>query len=65
MASLEQKIQTVIEETKKKDSFIQTYIMGKKLPQKDQDFVREFVKQYELKMGSSKTLNEKFQDESS
>jgi len=35
LSSLEQKISLVIEENKKKDSFIQTYIMGKKLPQKE------------------------------
>lgn len=31
--SLEQKIKLIIEENKKKDGFIQTYIVGKKLPQ--------------------------------
>lgn len=35
LSSLEQKISLVIEENKKKDSFIQTYIMGKKLPQNE------------------------------
>jgi hypothetical protein len=35
VTSLEQKIALVIEENKKKDSFIQSYIMGKKLPQGD------------------------------
>ena len=33
ITSLENKIKMVIDENKKKDSFIQTYIMGKKLPQ--------------------------------
>lgn len=32
VSSLEQKIKLVIDENKKKDNFIQTYIMGKKLP---------------------------------
>jgi len=32
VGSLEQKIKLVIDENKKKDAFIQTYIMGKKLP---------------------------------
>lgn len=46
MFSLEQKIALVIEENKKKDSFIQSYIMGKKLPQTEKEFIIEFVKQY-------------------
>lgn len=32
VASLDQKIRLVLEENKKKDAFIQNYIMGKKLP---------------------------------
>jgi hypothetical protein len=32
VTSLEQKIKLVIDENRKKDNFIQTYVMGKKLP---------------------------------
>lgn len=43
---LEQKFKLVIEENKKKDTFIQTYIVGKKLMQSDKDLVTNFIKQY-------------------
>lgn len=50
--SLEQKIKIIIEENKKKDSFIQSFIMGKKLSQNDKEVVADFIKQYEIVMGS-------------
>lgn len=56
LSSLEQKISLVIEENKKKDSFIQTYIMGKKLPQKEKQLVVEFIKQYEISL-NGKSIN--------
>ena len=50
---LEQKLQLVIEESRKKDSFIQTYIVNKKLLQSDKDIVVKFIKQYQISIGSS------------
>ena len=43
----------VIEENRKKDSFIQTYIVGKKLLQSDKDIVANFLHHYQLTLGSS------------
>ncbi len=37
--SLEQKAKLILEESKKKDNFIQVYIMGKRLPQNEKDLV--------------------------
>ena len=45
---MEQKIRIVIEENKKKDTFIQKYVIGKKLPAEDRDFVLNFLKEYEI-----------------
>jgi len=50
---LEQKLQLVIEESRKKDSFIQNYIINKKLLQNDKDIVEKFIKQYQITIGSS------------
>ena len=50
---LEQKLQLVIEESRKKDSFIQTYIVNKKLLQNDKDIVVNFIKQYQITLGGS------------
>lgn len=44
--SLQQKIKLLIEQNKKKDGFIQTYIVGKKLTPNDKDLVINFIKQY-------------------
>ena len=63
ISSLEQKITLVIEENKKKDSFIQTYIMGKKLPQGDKEFVTEFVRSYEITL-NGRDINEKLRADS-
>lgn len=49
---LEQKLQLVIEESRKKDSFIQNYIINKKLLQNDKDIVEKFIKQYQITIGS-------------
>jgi len=43
---LEQKLKLVIEESHKKDSFIQNYIVSKKLVQGDKDIVTKFIKLY-------------------
>lgn len=53
----------VIDENKKKDSFIQTFIMSKKLPQNDREFLAAFLKEYEISV-TGKNLNEKLQSES-
>ena len=63
MQALENKIKMVIDENKKKDAFIQTFIMGKKLPQSDREFITSFMKEYEITM-TAKNINEKLQSES-
>lgn len=50
---LEQKLKLVIEESHKKDSFIQNYIVSKKLVQGDKDIVTKFIKLYQITVGSS------------
>ena len=50
---LEQKLKLVIDENKKKDSFIQTYIVSKKLVQSDKDIVANFIKQYQITIGTN------------
>lgn len=59
--SLEQKIKLVIDENKKKDAFIQAYIMGKKLPNNEKEFVTVFLKEYEITV-TGKKINEKLQN---
>jgi hypothetical protein len=61
--SLEQKIKLVVDENKKKDSFIQTYIIGKRLPTNERELVTAFLKQYELSV-TGKDLTERLQSES-
>jgi hypothetical protein len=63
VSSLEQKISLVIEENRKKDAFIQSYIMGKKLPTNEKDFISEFIKQYGIQL-SGKFINEKLRADS-
>lgn len=46
--SLEQKIKILIEENKKKDQFIQNFIIGKRLAQNEKDLLADFMKQYEI-----------------
>ena len=60
VASLENKVKIVIDENRKKDSFIQTYIMGRKLPQNEKEFVTAFLKEYEITV-TGKNISEKLQ----
>jgi hypothetical protein len=60
VASLEQKIKLVVDENKKKDNFIQTYIIGKRLPTSERELVTAFLKQYELSV-TGKDLSERLQ----
>lgn len=46
--SLAQKLKYLNDENKKKDGFIQTYIIGKKLSQDDRFMLKEFFEQYNL-----------------
>ena len=61
--SLEEKIKMVIEESKKKDMFIQQSIIGKKISQEDKEFVMKFLKQYETCL-DGRSLSEKINLES-
>lgn len=63
MLSLENKIKMVIEENRKKDCFIQTFIMGKKLPQNEREFVAAFLREYEIVV-TGKHITDKLQSES-
>lgn len=46
--SIGQKLKYLNEENKKKDGFIQTYIVGKKLSQDDKFMLKEFFEQFSL-----------------
>ena len=63
VAALENKVKIVIDENKKKDSFIQTYIMGRKLPQNEKEFISTFLREYEITV-TGKNISEKLQTES-
>lgn len=61
--SLEQKIKIFIEENKKKDQFIQNFIIGKRLAQDEKEVLADFMKQYEIAV-VSKDLVERLTTES-
>ncbi len=61
--SLEQKIQILIEQNKKKDQFIQNFIIGKKISQSQKEILGDFMKQYEISI-SSKDIMQKLTTES-
>ena len=60
--SLEQKIKIFIEENKKKDQFIQNFIIGKRLSQDERQVLADFMKQYEIAV-VSKDLVERLMTE--
>ena len=62
VSALQQKIQLLLEENRKKDSFIQNFMMGKKLKGQDKELVTSFIKEYGIAM-ESKDITEKLQIE--
>lgn len=63
IGGLEQKIKMLIDENKKKDGFIQNYVMSRKIPTNEKEIVNDFLKNYEIYV-TSKNISEKLMQES-